>query len=295
MYTLKDLERFALRRYRRCSWRTGASEESKRYALRLALSRLRKRRRRSFLDTIMRLNIMMTINNRSRRGGSTYTPAAPAATSASNSIIISDDEDEDEAEDIDEDLIKELEAELLVPDDQSRNESAEKGGGSGNGDNDTGMSPPPDLNDGEDIDEDLIKELEAELLPPSQTPLPKTSMKTSSKNWRRNCWLRSPPDLAPVALPPLPLPRIPKKKKKPNRSKNLASYPLSMHGKFDAEKLDAEFQALVAQSRRDIGIGAGSTVPPSQPAPDPGSSSAPATTAEVADDEGMGHEAGGIY
>ncbi|KAK7980407.1 hypothetical protein PG989_012864 [Apiospora arundinis] len=258
MYTLKDLERFALRRYRRCSWRTGASEESK------------------------------------RRGGSTYTSAAPAATSASNPIIISDDEDEDEAEDIDEDLIKELEAELLVPDDQSRNESAERGGGSGNSDNDTGMPPPPDLNDGEDIDEDLIKELEAELLAPD-SPVPDPAAEDIDEDLIKELEAEFPPDLAPVALPPLPLPRIPKKKKKPNRSKNLASYPLSMHGKFDAEKLDAEFQALVAQSRRDIGIGAGSTVPPSQPAPDPGSSSAPATTAEVADDEGMGHEAGGIY
>ncbi|KAK8862647.1 hypothetical protein PGQ11_008882 [Apiospora arundinis] len=286
MYTLKDLERFALRRYRRCSWRTGASEESKRYALRLALSRLRKRRRRSFLDTI-------------QEGGSTYTPVAPAATSASNPIIISDDEDddEDEAEGIDEDLIKELEAELLAPDDQSRNESAEKGGGSDNSNNDTDMPPPPDLNDGEDIDEGLIKELEAELLapdPPVPDPAAEDIDEDLIKELEAELLAPEPPDLAPVALPPLPLPRIPKKKK-PNRSKNLASYPLSMHGKFDAEKLDAEFQALVAQSRRDIGIGAGSTVPPSHPATDPGSSSAPATTAEVADDEGMGHEAGGIY
>ncbi|KAK7921345.1 hypothetical protein PG985_009367 [Apiospora marii] len=215
-----DAEKRVIRRYRRHSWRSGASEQSKRHALRLALSRLPKRGRQTFLDE-------------AQEGPGRRSSAAPAASSK-EPILISDDGDASAAE----------------------TNAADKGVDSTNELPDELRLPDADV--GDDQDMSLIDEMEAELIAPES------------------------PVLAAAALPPMPPPPPPRKekKKKIRRKKTLAE-------KFgvdflDEDKMQAEFESLVAESRIRTGV----TAAPSA-APETGSGGAPAAPAASVEASGV--------
>ncbi|KAK8133726.1 hypothetical protein PG984_005738 [Apiospora sp. TS-2023a] len=201
-------EQRAIRRYRRHSWRSGASEQAKRHALSVALSRLPNRRRHTFLDEIQQ--------------GPNRRSSAPAASS-SEPILISDDKDGDDDD-------------TAVASTVETN-AADKGG---NSDHDNNNNELPndlclsvadvDAEVDDDKDVDLAIKLEAELVA-SESPV-----------------------LAAAAPPPMPPPPPPRKQtvKKRRRKRTIAEV---LGVKFvDEEKLHAEFESLVAESRMRTGI-----------------------------------------
>ncbi|KAK7948030.1 uncharacterized protein PG986_008916 [Apiospora aurea] len=125
-------EQRATRAYRRQSWRTGATEKDKTHALRVALSKLPKRKRRTFLDEA--------------HEGPSRRPAAHAehaGSSSSDPILISDD-DNNEGEHGDGD------ADATI--DDGENETAKTGGSNSSRSTNTGkpQGGPSLLDDDDD-------------------------------------------------------------------------------------------------------------------------------------------------
>ncbi|KAK7977318.1 hypothetical protein PG988_004808 [Apiospora saccharicola] len=135
-------EERAIRRYRRHSWRSGASEQAKRHSLGVALSRLPNRGRHTFLDGVQK--------------GPNSRSSAPAASS-SEPILISDDKNGND--------------DNTAVTSAVETNAADKGGGS-NDDNisnklpDNFCIPVADADVDEDEGVDLVKDLEAELMAP---------------------------------------------------------------------------------------------------------------------------------